>query len=58
MKLTPDKKEGGFVVTCRDLPEAITEGENVEEAPNEAASHPPSNGNTMSTPKPSSTHQQ
>lgn len=37
VKLTPDKKDGGFVVTCRDLPEAITQGETVEEALAEAA---------------------
>jgi antitoxin HicB len=37
VKLTPDKKDGGFVVTCRDLPEAITQGESIEEALNEAA---------------------
>ena len=37
VKLTPDKKDGGFVVTCRDLPEAITQGETVEEALVEAA---------------------
>ena len=37
VKLTPDKKDGGFVVTCRDLPEAITQGESVEEALSEAA---------------------
>lgn len=30
--LTPDKKGGGFVVTFRDLPEAITQGDTVEEA--------------------------
>lgn len=30
--LTPDKKAGGFVVTFRDLPEAITQGDSVEEA--------------------------
>jgi antitoxin HicB len=36
MKLTPDKEDGGFVVTCRDLPEAITQGESIEEALNEA----------------------
>jgi antitoxin HicB len=30
--LTPDKKDGGFVVTFRDIPEAITQGENMEEA--------------------------
>ena len=37
VKLTPDKKDGGFVVTCRDFPEAITQGESVEEALDEAA---------------------
>ena len=37
VKLAPDKKDGGFVVTCRDLPEAITQGENIEDALNEAA---------------------
>jgi predicted RNase H-like HicB family nuclease len=36
-KLTPEKKDGGFVVTYRDLPEAITQGESIEEALNEAA---------------------
>ena len=30
--LTPDKKDGGFVVTFRDIPEAITQGETIEEA--------------------------
>ncbi len=30
-KFTPDKKDGGFVVTFRDIPEAITQGETVEE---------------------------
>ncbi len=25
-------EEGGFVVTCRDLPEVITQGENIEDA--------------------------
>ena len=30
--LTPDKEDGGFVVTFRDIPEAITQGETVEEA--------------------------
>ena len=29
--LTPDK-DGGYVVTCRDLPEVITQGETIEEA--------------------------
>jgi antitoxin HicB len=32
MKLTPDKDDGGFVVTCRDLPEAITQGDTIEDA--------------------------
>jgi antitoxin HicB len=32
VKLTPDKVDGGFVVTCRDLPEAITQGETLAEA--------------------------
>jgi len=35
--LTPDKKDGGFVVTCRDVPEVVTQGESVEEAISEAA---------------------
>ncbi len=30
--LTPDKEDGGFVVTFPDIPEAITQGETVEEA--------------------------
>ncbi|MBF0231651.1 MAG: type II toxin-antitoxin system HicB family antitoxin [Desulfamplus sp.] len=25
-------EEGGFVVTCRDLPELITQGENIDDA--------------------------
>lgn len=37
VKLTPDRAEGGYVVTCRDLPEAITQGETVEGAIVEAA---------------------
>ena len=37
MKLTSDKDDGGFVVTCRDLPEAITQGESIEDALVEAA---------------------
>lgn len=36
MKLTRDRKAGGYVVTCRDLPEAITQGETVDEALAEA----------------------
>ena len=35
--LTPDKEDGGFVVTCRDLPEAITQGDTIEECLSEAA---------------------
>ncbi len=30
--LTTDEADGGFVVTFRDLPEAITQGDSVEEA--------------------------
>lgn len=30
--LTRDEKDGGFVVTFRDIPEAITQGETVEDA--------------------------
>ena len=37
VKLTPDKDDGGYVVTCRDLPEALTQGETREEALAEAA---------------------
>lgn len=36
VKLTRDRKDGGYVVTCRDLPEAITQGETVEGALSEA----------------------
>lgn len=32
VKLTRDRKDGGYVVTCRDLPEAITQGETVDDA--------------------------
>lgn len=35
--LIPDKKEGGFVVKFVDLPEAITQGDNVQDALLEAA---------------------
>jgi antitoxin HicB len=35
--LTPDTVDGGFIVTFRDLPEAITQGETIAEALNEAA---------------------
>ncbi len=34
--LTPDTEEGGFVVTFIDVPEAITQGEEVEDARREA----------------------
>lgn len=34
--LKPDKKDGGFVVTCRDVPEVVTQGETMDEAINEA----------------------
>jgi antitoxin HicB len=37
VKLTPDKHDGGYVATCRDFPEAITQGDTVEEAVAEAA---------------------
>jgi antitoxin HicB len=36
-RFTPDTREGGFVVTFVDLPEAITQGETIEEASQEAA---------------------
>jgi antitoxin HicB len=36
VKLTPDE-EGGFVVTCRDLPQLVTQGENEANALSEAA---------------------
>lgn len=32
VNLTPDKDDGGFVVTFPDVPEAITQGDTVEEA--------------------------
>ena len=31
-KFTPDRKAGGFVVTFPDVPEAITQGDTIEEA--------------------------
>lgn len=36
-RLTPDKKDGGFVVTFPDVPEAITQGEDVDDALQQAA---------------------
>ncbi|MDE0511053.1 MAG: type II toxin-antitoxin system HicB family antitoxin [Gammaproteobacteria bacterium] len=38
--LTEDTEDGGYVVTCRDLPEAITQGDMVAEALAEAADAP------------------
>jgi len=35
--LTPDTQDGGFIVTCRDLPEAITQGDTLAAALLEAA---------------------
>ena len=35
--LTPDENDGGFVVTCRDVPEVVTQGESIEDAISEAA---------------------
>ena len=35
-KLTGDRKHGGYVVSFRDLPEAITQGDTIEEARSEA----------------------
>ena len=34
---TEDKDDGGYVVTCRGLPEAITQGDTIEEALESAA---------------------
>ncbi len=31
-KLTPETEDGGYVVTFRDLPEAITQGEDIDDA--------------------------
>lgn len=36
VKLTRDRRDGGYVVACRDLPEAITQGETVEDVLSEA----------------------
>ena len=36
-RFTPDKKDGGYVVTFRDIPEAITQGETVKVCREEAA---------------------
>jgi antitoxin HicB len=36
-KLTADRKDGGYVVTFRDWPEAITQGDSIDEALSEAA---------------------
>lgn len=37
MTLTPDEVDGGFVVTFRDVPEAITQGEDIADALAQAA---------------------
>ena len=34
--LTPDEVDGGYVVTCRDVPEVVTQGETIEDGINEA----------------------
>lgn len=36
VKLTRDRKDRGYIVSCRDIPEAITQGESVKEALSEA----------------------
>jgi antitoxin HicB len=36
VKLTRDRKDGGYVVSCRDIPETITQGNSIEEALREA----------------------
>lgn len=36
-RFAPDRKDGGYVVTFRDVPEAITQGETVEDCLAEAA---------------------
>lgn len=36
VRLEPEK-EGGYVVTCRDLPEVVTQGDDIEEALAEAS---------------------
>jgi predicted RNase H-like HicB family nuclease len=36
VKLIPDRKDGGYVVSCRDIPEAITQGATIAEALAEA----------------------
>lgn len=35
--LTPDKRDGGYVVTCRDVPEVVTQGDSLSHALEEAA---------------------
>ncbi|BAQ67028.1 hypothetical protein GM3709_3793 (plasmid) [Geminocystis sp. NIES-3709] len=36
VQLTPDNEDGGYVVTFRDLPEAITQGDSISECLTEA----------------------
>ncbi len=37
IQITPDASDGGFTVTCRDFPEAITQGDTVTQAVYEAS---------------------
>lgn len=37
VKLTRDKQDGGFVVTCRDIPEVVTQGGSIDDALDQAA---------------------
>ena len=37
INLAPDTIDGGFTVTCRDFPEAITQGETITKSMNEAS---------------------
>ena len=37
IRLTPDRRDGGYIVRSRDIPEAITQGESVDDALAEAA---------------------
>ena len=37
VRLTPDTIDGGFTVTCRDFPEAITQGETILQSVHEAS---------------------
>lgn len=37
VRLTPDKKAGGYTVTCRDVPEVVTQGDSLAHALEEAS---------------------